>query len=123
VAFADSWSRLTAGLGGEKPVSETSRRAFLERYLSKEHRDHAAEGCPLVGIAAELARSTKRASRVTARHLERVIATLASHEGGAGRARAIAEVSSAVGALLLARLLRGEPLSDEILETMVRPRR
>jgi TetR/AcrR family transcriptional repressor of nem operon len=83
------------------------------RYLSAAHRDNAADGCPLAGLAAELGRNGAGASRVTSRYLERVVAE--AEAGGVSREKAISEVSRIVGALLLARMVKGEALSDEIL--------
>jgi TetR/AcrR family transcriptional repressor of nem operon len=112
-AFEDSRGRLTKGLEGDP---KRKARGMLARYLSTQHRDEAESGCPLVGIAAELGRHAKHTSKVTAAYLTRLISSL--EELGYPRRAAIAAVSSAVGALLLARLVRGESISDEILSAV-----
>ncbi len=110
-AFEESWKRLMTGLP-DHPAEK--RRQILARYLSEQHRDQIEAGCPLVSIAAELGRHAKQTSKTTAQYLERLIGAL--QEMGSTRQQAISEISRAVGALLLSRLVRGEPLSDELLD-------
>src|SRR5881394_1482019 len=38
------------------------RRVLVENYLSTWHRDHAADGCPVSGFAADLARDPDQAA-------------------------------------------------------------
>ncbi|WP_424215900.1 TetR/AcrR family transcriptional regulator (plasmid) [Streptomyces sp. BI20] len=88
-----------------------ARRALIDAYLSPEHRDGAADGCPLAAFAGDMARTGDEAARATytrgvdsyARHLDDP-----DHDG-------LARLSTMLGAVLLARATRGTPLSDEIL--------
>src|SRR6476659_5879804 len=42
---------------------EATRRRLIARYLSPWHRDHAGEGCPVSGFAADLGREPDQAAR------------------------------------------------------------
>ncbi|HTL12192.1 MAG TPA: TetR/AcrR family transcriptional regulator [Bdellovibrionota bacterium] len=109
-ALDQSWNRLTAGLEG---APAEKRAQLLARYLSPQHRDNPGVGCPLVGIAAELTHHSEKTAALVARHLERLAGAMGRL--GIPREQALGEFSKAVGALLLARLVRGQTLSDEIL--------
>ena len=111
--FENSGKMLREGVSADP---RKRRKEILERYLSKFHRDTPEKGCPLVGIAAELGRYGKETSQTTAHYVERMIQELVA--SGLSRTQAISEVSRSVGALLLARIVKGEPLSDEILDEM-----
>jgi len=99
--------------------SQSSKHAGIskiwQRYLSTQHRDQPSMGCPLVGIAAELSRGSKATSKITAEYISEWITTLA--EFGLTRAEAIQNISTAVGALLISRIVRGDDLSDEFLNS------
>jgi TetR/AcrR family transcriptional repressor of nem operon len=92
---------------------ETTRRTFIERYLSPWHRDHAADGCPVSGFAADLGRENDQAARahqVFVSGVRNLAARLATGDDG------LAELSTLVGALVLARATQGDPLSEELLD-------
>ncbi len=110
-SFGQAWETLTRGVSGSP---KEMRHQILARYLSTAHRDQPEKGCPLVGIAAELGRNAKHTAKYTTQYLERLVGRL---EGvGLSRQQALAEISKAVGALLLSRLVAGEGLSDEVLK-------
>ncbi|EJC79690.1 transcriptional regulator [Rhizobium leguminosarum bv. trifolii WSM2297] len=93
---------------------------FAAAYLSREHRDASGEGCTIAALGPELARlpGEKRGS-VTEYVIVRVrqMEKLQSTEGGASdRRKAIADLSSMIGALVMARAVGDEELSNEILE-------
>ncbi|MFD3485672.1 TetR/AcrR family transcriptional regulator [Streptomyces sp. NPDC058665] len=93
---------------------EAATRAFVDTYLSPAHRDDMAGGCPTAGLAVDMARGAAgSAARHTyaegVRAFARRMAT--DEEGDDGLAR----LSTMVGALILARAVRDDPLSDELL--------
>jgi TetR/AcrR family transcriptional regulator, transcriptional repressor for nem operon len=99
----------------EEPAEEpeAARRRLVEDYLSVWHRDHAGDGCPVSGFAADLGREPGQAARAHQVYTEGV-RNLAARlgEGDDGLAR----LSTMVGALALARATQGDPLSEELLQ-------
>jgi len=109
----DELTRLRdAGLEQYAGQREDAQRAFIDAYLSAEHRDNAAEGCPTAGLAADIARGPDDGE-----------AHRAYTEGVASFARwldtedqdGVTRLCTMVGALVLARATKGSPLSQEIL--------
>ncbi|WBB65117.1 TetR family transcriptional regulator [Micromonospora sp. WMMD812] len=91
-----------------------ARRTLIERYLSVWHRDHAGEGCPVSGFAADLGREPDQAARAHQAYLNGVrnlAAQLAT-----GDDDGLAQLCTMVGALVLARAARGNPLSEDLLQ-------
>ncbi|CAD5912042.1 MULTISPECIES: TetR/AcrR family transcriptional regulator [unclassified Streptomyces] len=109
----DGFARLREdGLERHAGQRDAAQRALISTYLSAEHRDSAADGCPAAGLASDMA----RASGSDTGHL--VYA-----EGVADFARwlstededGLSRLSTLVGALVLARATKGSPVSEEIL--------
>jgi TetR/AcrR family transcriptional regulator, transcriptional repressor for nem operon len=98
--------------GAEDPLA-----AFLDGYLSTDHRDDPGTGCPVVALGADVARADDRVRAAYRAQVEHYIADMETLLGGGEdvRRRAIAAVSSMVGALLISRAVDDESLSDEIL--------
>jgi TetR/AcrR family transcriptional repressor of nem operon len=91
--------------------------AFVDWYLSADHRDDPGTGCAVVALGADAARADDRVRTAYRGQVERYIATLEELLGGGEDARrhAIAAVTSMVGAMLISRAVGDEDLSDEIL--------
>lgn len=100
--------------GAEDPLA-----AFVDTYLSTAHRDDPGSGCPVVALGADVSRSGDRVRAAYRAQVERYIADMEGLLGDPDeeetRRRAIAAVSSMVGALLISRAIDDEALSDEIL--------
>jgi TetR/AcrR family transcriptional repressor of nem operon len=94
--------------------------AFLAAYLSPAHRDAPATGCPTAAFASDARRQTPEARAAmaagVAAQIARLAAALESRGMGDARGTAIGCWSAAVGALILARAVGDEALSDEILD-------
>ncbi|MGW5257441.1 TetR/AcrR family transcriptional regulator [Streptomyces sp. NPDC004012] len=93
---------------------EAARRAMIDDYLSIWHRDHAADGCPVSGFAADLGREPDQAAGAREVYIKGVrnrAARLATSEDDG-----LAQFCTLVGALALARATRGNPLSEELLQ-------
>ncbi|MGW1619166.1 TetR/AcrR family transcriptional regulator [Streptomyces sp. NPDC002172] len=93
---------------------EAARRTLIEDYLSVWHRDHPAEGCPVSGFAADLGREPEQAARAQQVYIGGVrnrAARLAT-----GDDDGMAQLCTMVGALVLARATRGNPISEELLQ-------
>ncbi|MER5664634.1 TetR/AcrR family transcriptional regulator [Streptomyces mirabilis] len=93
---------------------EAARRTLIEDYLSLWHRDHPGEGCPVSGFAADLGREPGQAARAQDVYINGVrnrAARLAT-----GDDDGMAQLCTMVGALVLARATRGNPISEELLQ-------
>ncbi|MFD9125480.1 TetR/AcrR family transcriptional regulator [Kitasatospora sp. NPDC059571] len=93
---------------------EATRQTLIDDYLSVWHRDHAGEGCPVSGFAADLGREPDQATRahqVYANGVRNLAAQLATADDDG-----MAQFCTMVGALTLARATRGNPLSEELLQ-------
>lgn len=88
--------------------------AILKGYLSPSHRDQPENGCVLAALAGELPRQSAKTRTILASHLEGWIEEFETL--GLRRDQAIRSISMAVGSLILSRIVKGAPLSDEILK-------
>jgi TetR/AcrR family transcriptional repressor of nem operon len=95
--------------------------ALAKHYLSARQRDEPGFGCPAVGLAIDVSReaAAKPIHSVYTRGIKTMIDILVSfsrtRQSKKVRQRALARLSMLVGAVTLARAVRGDPLSDEIL--------
>jgi len=112
---------IAQGEAGYKSATEGAAdplAAFVDWYLSPAHRDQPGTGCAVVALGADAARADERVRAVYRGQVERYIAQMEELLGGKGedgRRRAIAAVSEMVGALLIARAVGDEDLSEEVL--------
>jgi TetR/AcrR family transcriptional repressor of nem operon len=95
-------------------------KGLLDRYLTARHRDGPGEGCIYAALASDVARQNSPALRRTfTAGLRPLIDTLVRIVPGRSRAarrqKALACLSTMVGALILARAVDDAELSDEIL--------
>ena len=94
--------------------------SLIKGYLSRTHRDTVGDGCPLPALTSDVARK----SDATRESYERQflgfldeIEALLPEGSDASRERALAIVAQCVGGLMLARAVRDEKLSDQILKS------
>jgi TetR/AcrR family transcriptional regulator, transcriptional repressor for nem operon len=97
----------------------TKLGAYIDAYLSSEHRDHRATGCPLAALASDVPRlssACRAAYAAGARSLAAVLADklreLGHRDADALAASVVAEL---VGALALARAEPDASHSDAVL--------
>jgi len=106
---------LSVGAGGGGDL-----RAFVGDYLSPQHRDNAAGGCPTAGLAADIRHQTPAARAAMTEGLrsqiDRASAALPGVNPADRRRAAIGSWAAMVGAVILARAIDDPALSDEILE-------
>ena len=90
------------------------RRTLIEQYLSVWHRDHAGDGCPVSGFAADMGRETDQAAHAHDVYINGVrnLAARLATSGDDG----MAQLCTMVGALVLARATQDNPLSEELLQ-------
>lgn len=114
-AFGDLTARRAAAADAGPGEPEAARRALIDTYLSAEHRDNAADGCPVAGLAVDMARESgdREAHRVYAEGVASFAKWLdtGTAEGDEG----ITRLCTMLGALVLARATKEFAISDEIL--------
>ncbi|MYW62553.1 TetR family transcriptional regulator [Streptomyces sp. SID8379] len=118
--YEEDAARYAGASGPDAPGADAravARRDLIDAYLSPEHRDNPAEGCPIAGLATDMARTPadRDAHHTYARGAEAYAGRLADEDGDDD---GLTRLSTMVGALVLARATRGTPLSDEILKTV-----
>ncbi|MET3663533.1 TetR/AcrR family transcriptional regulator [Caulobacter sp. 1776] len=93
--------------------------AYLDAYLSPEHRDGVGAGCPTAALVSDIRRQTPAARAAMAEgfksQIDHVAAALGD-TGGDSRRRAIGTWASMVGAVVLARAIEDPGLAKEILD-------
>jgi TetR/AcrR family transcriptional repressor of nem operon len=114
--FADgerAFSTITDGV--EDPLA-----AFVGWYTSAAHRDNAAAGCGLVALGTDVPRCEEGIRESYTAQVRRYLSHLESLIGSDPDAhrRATVALSALVGAVLIARAIDDEGLSDEILRTV-----
>jgi TetR/AcrR family transcriptional repressor of nem operon len=107
--------------GAEDPLT-----AFVDWYVSAEHRDNPASGCGVVALGAEVARSDAGVRAAYTEQVQSYLARLEQLLGDTGadadapadpetRRQAKVMLSTLVGAVLIARAVGDPALSDEII--------
>jgi TetR/AcrR family transcriptional regulator, transcriptional repressor for nem operon len=103
-----------------QPPDRAGLEAFIRAYLSPEHRDQCADGCPSAALLDEIVRrpaATRQAFTdellVTA---DDIAARLDRTDADAARTDALTILGSMIGTLQLARALTDRDLSDQLLD-------
>ncbi|HVK28819.1 MAG TPA: TetR/AcrR family transcriptional regulator [Nocardioides sp.] len=101
------------------PAGVASVESFLRYYLSPEHRDDLAGGCPSAALLDEIARCDEATRQAYTDGARAMVAAIARHldDGDAARTeqRAISLFTLLVGSLQLARAVTDPVLSEQIL--------
>ena len=110
------WNKLLQHTEGQSPRERLT--LMLRQYLSRKHRDNAAEGCLLPNVAPEVAREGEPYRGALETELAALISSMASLLGGRPehKEKALALIALMFGALSLSRALKGTALSDEMLQ-------
>ncbi len=95
------------------------RSAATAAYLSKAHRENPATGCPMPGMATDIAKHDPETRALFEDQLTDIVDTVASRMGTGDERRdreeAWAFVATMVGGLTLARAMKHDATSAEIL--------
>lgn len=118
-AFSQSverWEKRIADSADEK----AALRSIVDHYLSQKTLRDAGNGCPGAALAVDVAREpddkpVHAAYRAGTAELVEILATLASGDADQRRATALTQWCTMVGAAVLARATRGDPIADELL--------
>jgi TetR/AcrR family transcriptional regulator, transcriptional repressor for nem operon len=94
--------------------------AYVDAYLSDEHRDHPGAGCAVVALGADAAHGSEPLRAAYTDQVRAFVETLAQLRDASGdteadRRRATTAMSAIVGALLTARAVDDPQLSEQIL--------
>jgi TetR/AcrR family transcriptional regulator, transcriptional repressor for nem operon len=102
-----------------EPSDRAGLEAFIRSYLSPQHRDQCADGCPSAALLDEIVRRPAATRQVFTDELMGVIDDIASRleptDVEVARTDALAVFGLMVGTLQLARALTDRDLSDQLL--------
>jgi TetR/AcrR family transcriptional regulator, transcriptional repressor for nem operon len=102
-----------------QPPARAGLEAFIRSYLSPQHRDQCADGCPSAALLDEIVRRPAATRQVFTDELlstaDDVAARLDRTDAEAAREDALTILGFMIGALQLARALGDRDLSDQIL--------
>jgi AcrR family transcriptional regulator len=102
-----------------QPSDRAGLEAFIRSYLSPQHRDQCADGCPSAALLDEIARRPAAARQVFTDELIGVIDDIASRldptDLEIARTDALTVFGLMVGTVQLARALTDRDLSDQLL--------
>ncbi|WP_394849168.1 TetR/AcrR family transcriptional regulator [Pendulispora brunnea] len=105
------------------PSSERGKAEFFAAYLSTEHRDAPGAGCLSASLGPECSREAGLRQAFT-EYVRNIISTSARHLPWKGkrsaRSQAIHSMAAMVGAIVLARGVSDDELSEEILNEVRR---
>jgi TetR/AcrR family transcriptional repressor of nem operon len=94
--------------------------AVIAFYLSTEHREERMDGCPIVALGSDAARQSSdvKASFEAGikAHLELLGRLIGETDGEEPNGKAMAILSTMVGALILSRVVNDESLSKRFLQ-------
>lgn len=110
-----------AAIANSKKDRKTVFAALVDAYLSLVHRDGLATSCAVTTMANDVARGNRRArtayTRQVAIYLEVFGKLIAGTKPKSKRIKAIAALSTLVGAVAMSRAVNDEKLSREILKS------
>jgi TetR/AcrR family transcriptional repressor of nem operon len=104
---------------GALPPGREGLEEFLREYLSPQHRDNPADGCPSAALLDEIGRcpaAARQAYTDGARVIvDEIAGRLAPGDPRSARAKALGLFTMAVGTLQLSRSLSDPAFADEVL--------
>jgi TetR/AcrR family transcriptional regulator, transcriptional repressor for nem operon len=102
-----------------QPSDRAGLEAFVRSYISPQHRDQSADGCPSAALLDEIARRPSETKDVFTDEVMGVVDDIASRldptDAERARADALTVFGLMVGTLQLARTLTDRELSDQLL--------
>jgi TetR/AcrR family transcriptional repressor of nem operon len=102
-----------------QPPDRAGLEAFIRAYLSPQHRDQQADGCPSAALLDEIARRPADTRQVFTDELlgiaDDIAARLDPTNPDAARTDALTLFAMMIGTLQLARALTDRRLSDQLL--------
>jgi TetR/AcrR family transcriptional regulator, transcriptional repressor for nem operon len=106
-----------------QPRDRAGLEAFIRAYLSPQHRDESADGCPSAALLDEIVRRPAATRQAFTDELLATADDMAAHldptDANAARTDALALLGLMIGTLQLARALTDRVLSDQLLTRAV----
>lgn len=100
----------------EDATAREGLEALLDTYLSDSHAKHPEKGCSLAALGSETRRQSSEVRAVTTQQVRRLLELLESQlpegEGPQRNERAMAALSTLVGALLISRAVNDSKLAQ-----------
>lgn len=112
-AFGQSRGRFDRLLSGLPPAEAFAR--FVDLYVSREHRDVPARGCPIATLASELPRQGAAVRAAYERGVQALIARVAAWLPAEHRDQAASLVAEMAGAVVLSRGISNPDAADRLL--------
>lgn len=110
-----AYSRITA----DAPPGQ-SLQVLLRAYLSKEHVNNPEAGCPIAALGSEVPRQADAVRRVVTRRIKEMIDVVSRQSADwgtpAAHERALVTAATMIGAVVLARAVDEDALSDAVLK-------
>ncbi|MDE1179367.1 TetR/AcrR family transcriptional regulator [Paraburkholderia sp.] len=111
---------LEASSGGDNGVE--GLKAVIDTYLSLEHRDGWASGCPLAGMGSELVRADEQTRNVASRGFDELVQVLEKRiedrPGRAVQSDAVFAVAAMIGAVTISRIITDPDASAAVLKAV-----
>ncbi|NYG06400.1 AcrR family transcriptional regulator [Phycicoccus badiiscoriae] len=108
----------------ELPPGRAGLEAFVDWYLSRDHREHPEAGCPSAALLDEIGRTDTEAKRAYTKGakaiLDEISVRLAPEDPDSARGTALALFTMMVGTMQLARAVSDRRLSNAVLEEGIR---
>jgi len=116
-----AWSAKVRSEG--RAPEDVPLQEYAETYLSGQHRDDTAGGCPFAALTADLARGGEKCRSIATdqmkANMRNMQARMKADNASEARRKAIITSCLMTGALGLARISNDEALADEILSTVM----
>ncbi|MFJ1258905.1 TetR/AcrR family transcriptional regulator [Cupriavidus sp. CuC1] len=115
--FDQTMSQLEAAAAAV-PVRQR-KQAVMDVYVTRKHRDHPEAGCAIAALGSDVSRLDADTKRRFEARIDALIELIAGEGGNeAARASAIRMLATMVGGMVLARAVRSEAMSLELLEAV-----
>jgi TetR/AcrR family transcriptional regulator, transcriptional repressor for nem operon len=118
-AVADQLREQGESLGAVAP-GRAGVEQYVRAYLSAEHRDNPADGCPSAALLEEIARGSDATRRAYTDGLlaifDDITARLNPHDPPSARVQALSIFALMTGTLQLSRALADRKLADQVLD-------
>lgn len=103
---------------------EQALQGLLRAYLSKEHLESAEMGCPVAALGSEMPRQAPEVRRAATRRIKEMIDVVARQSPDWGQPgaheQALVTTATMVGALVMARAVDDQRLSDVLLKAALK---
>jgi TetR/AcrR family transcriptional repressor of nem operon len=105
----------------ERNPGKRALPAIVDSYLSRAHRDAPGTGCVVAALGTDIARQPRRVRQAFTEQIKEDLEFLSRLTANGDRSRgygdAIVAFAAMIGALILARAVDDQPLSDLILKS------